>query len=71
MVSWLLIGFIAYNIAGVIYNIKKHNLKGQQALPHIDKWKEAPGKLKSIMQTTIDKTMMGLALTRGFINRKI
>ena len=33
---------LAYNIAGIIYNQKRHRRYGLEAVPHIEKWRKAP-----------------------------
>lgn len=39
--------FAIYLAAGIFYNKRKHNLRGVEAIPHIDKWRRLPGTAKS------------------------
>ena len=39
---WILFIFGAYLTIGIVYNIKKNNLSGKQAIPNIEFWSEFP-----------------------------
>eukprot|EP01012_Entosiphon_sulcatum_P003145 TRINITY_DN10899_c0_g1_i1.p2 TRINITY_DN10899_c0_g1~~TRINITY_DN10899_c0_g1_i1.p2 ORF type:complete len:236 (-),score=49.11 TRINITY_DN10899_c0_g1_i1:49-756(-) len=41
-VGLLLGGFFLYFVIGTIFNIKKRELKGVQAIPHVEFWKDLP-----------------------------
>lgn len=63
--------FILYNIGGIIYNKKKRNLEGVEAIPHIEMWRKLPKTLHKTFVKASDKAIIGIALARGYINQKI
>jgi hypothetical protein len=63
--------FLLYNIAGVYYNTRRHRLRGVEAIPHIDKWRQMPDLLNQLLSMAVDRSMIYIALVRGYANRKI
>ena len=39
--------FAVYLATGIYYNMKQHNLRGIEAIPHIEKWRRLPGNAKT------------------------
>lgn len=46
IINWLLFFTLIYLIGGTVYNMKKNNLKGAEAVPNIEFWRELPHLFK-------------------------
>ncbi len=62
--------FILYNIFLTIYNMKRNNLSGVQAIPHIEFYRKAPGVFLDTLNLMITKFLMGLAYARRYAKEK-
>jgi len=62
--------FLIYNICRTIYNMKRNNLSGVQAIPHIEFYRKAPGVLLDTLNLMVTKFLVGLALARGYAKEK-
>lgn len=45
-------------------------MRGFEAVPHIDKWREVPSKLNSVLGFGISKAMMGAGRAKGYYDSK-
>eukprot|EP00040_Diaphanoeca_grandis_P013632 m.68927 g.68927 ORF g.68927 m.68927 type:complete len:268 (-) comp24018_c1_seq1:153-956(-) len=60
--GWVLIGVffvggLLYFIGGFVYNMKRKNLEGKEALPHKDFWFALPGLVKTGLRFSLAKVM--------------
>lgn len=46
-------------------------MRGIEAVPHIDKWRKFQSILNSILNGALEKAIIGIALARGYVNRKM
>lgn len=67
----LLALFLTYNVSGMIYNQKRHGLYGVEAIPHIEKWREAPKHINILLYITFDRIMISLTIAKGLAKRKL
>lgn len=51
---YLLIVLGLYLALGMFYNIKKNNLSGKEAVPHIDFWRSFPELVQEGVHKTLD-----------------
>ena len=45
-------------------------MRGWDAVPHIDKWREGPARLNSVLGFGISKAMMGAGRAKGYMDAK-
>jgi hypothetical protein len=67
----LLALFMVYNIAGMIYNRRKHRLYGLEGVPHIYKWRMAPIYVNRALYIVFDRIMISFAFAKGLAKRKL
>ena len=63
--------FLIYLISGVYYNTKRHNLRGVEAVPHIEKWRKAPSVIEEYSTKAVERFVFGTSLARAYFNRKM
>lgn len=56
---------------GIIYNQRRHNIYGYEAIPHINKWRRAPAELQLLSYMALDRVVLGFALARTFAKHKM
>jgi hypothetical protein len=61
---------LTYNIAGIIYNQRRHRRYGLEAVPHIEKWRKAPKYINQILFFSVDKMVMSVALAKIYARKK-
>jgi hypothetical protein len=50
--------------------MKRNNLSGVQAIPHIEFYRKAPRVLLDTLNLMVTKFLVGLALARGYAKEK-
>jgi len=51
---WILLGFFCYFVIGTIFNMKKNELSGKDAIPNIEFWREFPTYVQEGFAGTIN-----------------